>query len=221
MTTAPSKTAIHTVYKTTDGKQVPSVTTILGVLNKPALLQWAWQCGVDGQDYKLVRDSAANIGTLAHYLILCHLRDEKPDTAQYSHDDIDKAENCLLSYFEWEKGHTIKPLIVEGMYVSEAYRVGGTVDLVAEIDGQPGLIDHKTGKGIYGEMIYQVAAYEAILAEHGHGVQTVRILRIPRTEDEAFEERLIGRSELDRGWQVFQHCLAIYRLQQGGRNGQG
>ena len=31
----------HTVYKTADGIRVPGVTTVLGVLNKPALIKWA------------------------------------------------------------------------------------------------------------------------------------------------------------------------------------
>ena len=35
---APDKTKAHTVYKTADNKRVPGVTTILGVLNKPALV---------------------------------------------------------------------------------------------------------------------------------------------------------------------------------------
>lgn len=54
----PSKTKIHTVYKLEDGTRVPSVTTILGILNKPALVEWAYQCGCQGLDYKAVRDQA-------------------------------------------------------------------------------------------------------------------------------------------------------------------
>src|SRR5438093_1588565 len=38
-------TASHTVYKNAAGKRVPGVTTILGILNKPALLKWAWEQG--------------------------------------------------------------------------------------------------------------------------------------------------------------------------------
>ncbi len=77
-----NKTKIHTVYKTKDGQRVPSVTTILGILNKPALLDWAWRCGCDGINYKAIRDNAADIGTLAHYMIMTYLRGEKPDTSE-------------------------------------------------------------------------------------------------------------------------------------------
>ena len=206
-----NKTKIHTVYKTSEGQRVPSVTTILGILNKPALLQWAWQCGIDGFDYKEVRDNAADIGTLAHYLIMCHLTNEKPDTSEYSDQDIDKAENCLLSYYEWEKNHFLEPVLVECPLVSEQYGYGGTIDFFGKVDGQPTLVDFKTGKAIYPEFFYQLAAYEQLLAETGHLIEVTRILRIGRTEDEGFEERSIGK--LDNQWKLFLACKEIYELQ--------
>lgn len=213
MATTKDKTKVHTIYKTTDNVRVPNVTTVLGILNKPALLDWAWKMGLEGQDYKLVRDNAATIGTIAHYLILCHLKGTIPELDQYSKEDIDKAENSLLSYFEWEKGHTIKPILVEAALVSDKYCFGGTIDCYAEIDGSPGLIDHKTGKGIYDEMLYQLSAYRQLLEEHGYPVDNCRILRIGRTEDENFEERFVGNGKLSTGWEIFKSCLDIYRNQ--------
>lgn len=206
------KTRIHTVYKTSDGTRVPSVTTILGILNKPALLEWAWRCGCDGLDYKAVRDQAADIGTLAHYLIMCHLQGIEPDTPQWSPADVDRAENCVLSYLEWERGKDLKPLLIEQQLVSEEDKFGGTVDCVAELNGEIVLVDYKTGKAIYPEMFAQLAAYRHLLA----GVVTVksaRILRIGRDENEGFEERLVTSDQLDKQWELFQHCLAIYNLQ--------
>jgi genome maintenance exonuclease 1 len=202
------KTKIHTVYKLADGTRVPSVTTILGVLNKPALLQWAWQCGVDGLDYKAVRDDAANVGTLAHYLILCHLKGETPDTSEYSPQDIERAENCLIKYWDWEKEHDIKPILVEEPLVS--YEFGGTIDCLAEINGELVLIDFKTSKALYQEMFYQLAAYRQLLREAGYNVINARILRIGREDTGDFEERIA--SDLDTAWQVFEHCLQIYQL---------
>ena len=35
----------HTIYKTLEGEIVPSVTTVLKILNKSALLDWAWRLG--------------------------------------------------------------------------------------------------------------------------------------------------------------------------------
>lgn len=205
------KTKVHTVYKTKDGERVPSVTTALGILNKPALLQWAWQCGVDGLDYRAVRDQAADIGTLAHYLILCHLKGEMPDTSEYSPGNISKAENCLIKYWDWEREHKIEPLLVEEPMVSEAYRFGGTIDCLARCNGELWLIDHKTGKAVYDEMFYQLAAYRQLIRESGADIHNARILRIGREETGDFEERIAPN--LDTAWEVFKRCLDIYNLQ--------
>ena len=206
-----AKTDIHTVYKIKSGQRVPSVTTVLGILNKPALLNWAWQCGIEGKDYKLVRDNAADIGTLAHYLIMCHLKGKTPDTSEYSAENINKAETCLIKYWEWEKENKIEPILVEESLVSEEYEFGGTIDCLALLNNQLILIDHKTGKAIYPEMAYQLAAYRQLLLENGHKVMGARILRIGKNEDEGFEQRIFGN--LDKQWELFLHCLVIYNLQ--------
>lgn len=205
------KTRIHTVYKLKSGDRVPSVTTIIGILNKPALLAWAWQMGTQGLDYKVVRDTAGDIGTLAHYLILCDLKGEKPDTSEYSAQNIEKAETCLIKYWDWQKAHKLEPMMLETPLISEEYQFGGTIDFFGKVDNLPTLLDFKTGKGIYDEFFYQVAAYEQLLAEAGQVIEVTRILRIGRDEDEGFEERTIGK--LDKQWQVFLNCLSIYNLQ--------
>jgi len=206
-----NKTRVHTIYKLNSGDRIPSVTTILGILNKPALLDWAWQMGTQGLDYKAIRDNAGDIGTLAHYLIICDLKGEEPDTSEYSAQDIEKAETCLIKYWDWHKGHRVEPLMLETPLISEQYQFGGTIDFFGSVDGQPTLLDFKTGKAIYPEFFYQLAAYEQLLAEAGQLIEVTRILRIGRNEDEGFEERTIGK--LDRQWQVFLNCLSIYNLQ--------
>lgn len=212
--TSNPKTQVHTVYKTKDGTRVPSVTTILGVLDKPALLDWAWKCGLRGEDYKLVRDSAADIGTLAHYMIVCHLRGEEPDLESYSPDHVKQAENCLIKYWDWEKEHRLTPMLVEAPLVSDILRFGGTIDnLSMDEDGGLHLIDYKTGKAIYSSYFYQLAAYAALLKEHGYNIKDARILRIGRDEKSDFEERLVAN--LDREEQIFNHCLSIYNLKKG------
>ena len=44
----PKKANAHTQYKLVDGTKVPSVTTVLGILNKPALVKWANNLGLQG-----------------------------------------------------------------------------------------------------------------------------------------------------------------------------
>lgn len=206
-----NKVKIHTVYKPANGERVPSVTTVLGILNKPALLEWAWKLGTEGIDYKAIRDTAADIGSLAHYLILCHLKGIEPDTSEYSQQVIDKAETCLIKFWDWEKGHTLKPTLIETPLVSELYRFGGTPDWFGLIDGVDEMVDFKTGKGLYVEFFYQLAAYNQLLQEAGYVSKRARILRIGRDENEGFEERMV--TGLAKQWDVFLNCLNIYNLQ--------
>ena len=210
-TEAPKKSRAHTIYKLDDGTKVPGVTTVLGILNKPALVKWANNLGLQGIDSSKYRDEMADIGTLAHKMIVDYFNKVETDTTEYSEKQIDQAENCLLSFWEWEKSHKIEVIIAETPLISKEYNYGGTIDCFCNLDGQPTLLDFKTGKAIYPEFFYQLAAYEQLLAEAGYLIEVTRILRIGRDADEGFEERSVGK--LDLHFDLFKHCLAIYNLQ--------
>ncbi len=199
----------HQVYKL-NGVTVPGVTTVLNVLNKPALVPWANKMGLAGIDTAKYVDALARIGTLAHHRLECHLTGHAPELDDYSPDELDKADNSLLSYFEWAKGHEVVPLLCEWQGVSRM-GFGGTVDCYAMIDGVLTLLDFKTGKAIYAEHLYQVAAYRQLLEEAERPVAQVMILQIGRAEDEGFSTRTV--SDTTSHFEIFRHCLAIYQLQ--------
>ena len=201
----------HITYRLRDDTIVPGVTTILGVLNKPALVKWANNLGLQGIDSSKFVDEKAAIGTLAHQMIADYLRGEKTDTGEYSKVQIDQAENAVLSFFEWEKTHHIEPILIEEPMVSEIFCFGGTIDCLGRVNDKLYLIDLKTSGGIYPEMLIQLAAYKQLLTEHGHNVDQTIILRVGRTEDEGFEER--QANNLAKRWEIFQHALSIYQLQ--------
>ena len=201
----------HTIYKNAAGKRLPGVTTILSVLNKPALVAWANKLGLDGIDSSRYTDESARIGTLAHYLVQCHLTRTEPDLAMYGQWEIDKAENALISFYEWEKSHTIEPIETELPLISERFNFGGTIDCYCTMGGELWLLDFKTGKAIYTEMLYQLSAYRQLLIENGFPVDKAKIIRIGRSEDEGFEEKTI--TDFAPYFEVFEHCLAIYQLQ--------
>jgi len=213
-----SKTSVHTVYKTADGKRVPSVTTILNVLNKPALMHWAWQMGCEGKDYKKERDAKADIGTGIHNYILSHHKGEKADLSDYNSGEISQIENGFLKYLAWEKEHPIDEVVtVEEPMVSQIFKFGGTADLIAKSNGSVILVDYKSGKAIYPEMAYQLAAYIKLAEGLGYKIDNARILRVGRDETEGFEEKVY--TSLDKQWKLFQHCLEIYNLQKEMKNG--
>lgn len=206
------KNKVHTQYKVKTGTLVPGVTTVLAILAKPALLEWAYQCGLKNLDFHKVRDTAGDIGTLAHYLILCDLKGEKPDLSEYSQANIDKANNCLKSYYAWLKQNPIKPIMVETPLISEKFGYGGTLDLYGQIGSDNVLIDFKTSKGIWNEYLYQVAAYNQLLLENDYHTDKAIILRINKESNDDFEIRTVNK--IDKYFEVFRHCLRVYTLQQ-------
>ncbi len=217
------KMKAHIRYKDSQGIHVPGVSTITGILAKPALIHWSWKLGMQGIDYRKFRDEKAEAGTLGHIFIMNYLKKLETDTSEYSQKVIDMAENSFMSFLEWEKGYKIEPILIEKPLISEYYKYGGTPDFIGNlhrgIDGMGciDIIDFKTGSGIYDEYIIQLSAYKYLFMETnidilGEGIIKVRILRIPRSEDEAFEERLVSERELEIGWEIFKHCLQIYTL---------
>jgi hypothetical protein len=207
------KEKAHTRYKTKDGIIVPSVTTIIGLLNKPALVPWANKLGLEGIDVKKYVDKLAEIGTLAHQVILDYFKIQETDFFEYGAEVIDKAQNSFLSFLEWAKGKRIKPILIEKEGVSEGWGFGGKFDFYGEVEEILTLIDFKSGSGIYEEMAYQLAAYKT-LVEYDfavpYKVERAMILRIPRTEDEKFEIKVW--TNLDKQWEIFKRLLEIYQI---------
>jgi len=210
-----SKTKAHIRYKNSKCNILPGVTTIIGILAKPALIHWSWKLGIQGIDYRKFRDEKADAGTLGHLFIMNHLRKRKTDTSEYSKKVINMAENSFLSFLEWEKEHKLEPILIEAPLVDEEWGYGGTPDYFGFVNGNPELIDFKTGSGIYDEYIIQVAAYQQLVINSDKTnelPEKVRILRIPRSNDEAFEEKLLSGKELKVAWNIFLSCLTIYKL---------
>lgn len=216
-------------YETPDG-EFPSVTTILGVIGKPALINWA-----ANMERTLVMDVSANlyedvagtpkmsrlawlstmqqrlgktkqhqrelakageIGTQVHALIEWTLRAKLCQQPGPSPAICDKAQWCFMVFEEWAKKVNLKPLLIEQQVWSAVHGYAGTMDLLAEIDGQLTVIDFKTGKRVYPEAHLQNAAYRVALREMGHGDATQGIIvRLPKDEADPQPEAVVADDE--------------------------
>jgi hypothetical protein len=137
-----------------EGDRFPSVTTILGCLDKPALKQWASNCAVEyikdhiadiqhidatpedvaailkdaSTAYAKYSKKATDTGTLVHDAIEAYL------SKTGKHDDIlaqdDKAQNSFLSFLEWEKRVELEPIHLEHVLYSKNARYAGRVDFI-------------------------------------------------------------------------------------------
>ena len=151
-----SRVKAHTKYYTQDGKRVPGVTTVLRVVNKPALVPWANKLGLQGIDTRKYVDRLASVGTLAHYWIEGLLLTGKdPDLSEWSQEQQDLDSNSVLKFLKWRGQHDLWVIETEKPLASETYRYGGTLDILADVDGRRGLIDIKTSKAIYDDHMYQ------------------------------------------------------------------
>ena len=200
----------HVVYKLKDGTRVAGTTTITGLLNKAQLVAWANRLGLEGIDSTKYVDESAKIGTLAHEMIQAHIQKMEINKRAFSAEQIDLAENSLISFFNYTAQHHIEPIICEVPMVSERYKYGGTVDCYCKLDGEPTLLDFKTGKAIYPEYFVQLSAYKNILEEAGYEVKTCKILRVGRDETEGFEERTV--TDTRDYFTIFLDLLEIYNL---------
>ena len=203
------KNKAHVRYKLANGENCPGATTITNQLHKPALVPWANRLGLAGIDVTKYVDDKAAIGTLAHRMILDYFLKDKCNTDDYAKNQIDQAENSFLSFLEWEKQHKINVTCVETQLVSEKYKYGGTFDFYGLVDGNLEVIDFKTG-GIWPEHWFQVAAYKELLLENRHHPISVRILNIPRTEDESFKEEF--KVDISKYLEGFLKLLEFYYI---------
>lgn len=201
----------HVIYKNSEGKRVPGVTTITSELgwNTRVLIDWANRMGLEGTDTKVYVDDKADIGTLAHLIITNQLQGIHTNMDDYSKNQIVAALNSVKSFDAWAKEHKIEPILIEEPMVSDEYGFGGTLDIYAKMDGKLDLIDLKTGKGIYDEHLIQVGGGYTILLHESKLVDNIRILNIPRTKNEKFVDHVI--ENIPECIDVFLNCLKIYQ----------
>jgi hypothetical protein len=159
------------------GERFPSVTTILGALNKPALVGWgiksvaegavarhdelAAMLASDGPDATIRwlkglpygdRDRAADLGSTVHAAIeglILGSEVEWPTSTQAHRIQFDRFLAAYEPTFEAS----------EATVYSRTHGYAGTLDFIASIGGRTYLGDVKTGKGVYDDVALQLAAY--------------------------------------------------------------
>ncbi len=161
----------------------------------PKLGREAWSNTLKGRIGKakagerLLR-KASNIGTETHGLIEWTLRKELgeeagPEPALTS----GAAKQAFSAWQDWRAQVHLVPRHIEQTVWSSKHGYAGTLDLLAEVDGVPGVIDWKTGKAVYPESHLQIVAYAAALTEMGHAEHLAcYIVRLPKqASDPGFE----------------------------------
>lgn len=148
-----------------DGERFPSVTTLLGVIDKSGpLMKWAVDETLAGRDYRQTRDTAATRGQSVHDALEALSTDGTPPSlTNFPVED----RGHVQALCSWWLDHSPEPLMVEQLVASKRLRFAGKFDLVANIDGLAHLVDLKTSKRVYDTHHLQVAGYRLALVECG------------------------------------------------------
>lgn len=174
----------HIYIRKDNGEWIKSVTKATGILDKPALIPWACKVMADKlidlaktsnkisipmileakNEWRAVRDKSADKGTTIHDIVSKYISYKlgilaKPPVLPKEPKDDSPITNGYLAFREWEAKHNVKFIATEVLVYSKKYNFVGTLDCIAEVDGEYCLIDFKTGNGIYWDMILQVSGY--------------------------------------------------------------
>lgn len=216
-----------------DGKPATGVTTIIGVLAKPALIGWAARMAVEfmekaitSGEYDLTdkavlgdllkeaenahrkkKEVAGEHGTDTHALVEEWIRG-----ALGGHVLVDEKFLQIAPFIKWTEENVDHFLFAERQMYDETLFIGGTADFAyIGKDGKKYIADFKTSSGIYGiDYWLQVSAYRMLAEGEGDepydGAVVVRL-----GKDGSFEVQQLNEYVLYK--EAFLACLTLYRLQ--------
>jgi hypothetical protein len=192
--------------------QWPSVTTILGILDKHALINWGINCALnhvrdnrhrlEGHGLENVLEEArtahkdtskdaTDIGSLVHDAIEAYLKGDTDPADSLHYSGPEEAVNCVNAFVSWYNDNEVKPIELEKKIINEEIGYGGRMDFLGYVNGKLTILDWKTSKAIYDEYRYQVGAYALAVPE----VERIAALRLDKQTGEWALKDFSGRIE--------------------------
>ncbi|MAI05379.1 MAG: exonuclease [Euryarchaeota archaeon] len=176
-------------YKTPEGVNLPSITTVLSILSRESIAKWRAKVG--HEEANRISHRASTRGTAVHEIIEKYVNNDPNFKEGYTPD-------IIASFLD------LKPILDERLtkvYAQEAplysnhLGVAGRVDCVGIFDGKPSIIDYKTSmkpkrKDWIKNYFMQESAY-AIMWEERTGqpiVQLVTIISVDGNDPQVFIE---------------------------------
>lgn len=220
-----------------DGKRMTGVTTVLGVIAKPALINWAANMAVDYINERLGRVESGdftnekNLVWTTSKRILEEARKAHTKRKEAAGDigklvhtaveefikngkepELDEQGMKMFENFrKWSIDNKVKFIESEKHVYSESLFLGGILDMVVNIGGQNWICDVKTG-GVYPEAFAQMAAYQMMLDEMSYDLKITGSIILGLLKDGSFiEKRSISNDDAKK---MFLAALDIYRIQQ-------
>jgi len=186
-------------YITPEGKEYPSITTVLSNRGKEGLFAWRKRVGDDVANY--ISGKAAKRGTAVHHMCEDYLNNISfTEPNWWPNKQKNFLPFCLFNQLRNGVLQRINNIHAQecGLY-SDKYGVAGRVDCIAEYNRVLSIIDFKTSTSErndeYNENYYiQTAAY-AEMYEERTGIPTDQIVILVVTEDGQVQEFIKSKQE--------------------------
>lgn len=139
----------------------PSVTTVLNAYPKsPHLYEWMKNNGRNSDE---ILKAAAEQGSNVHNAIEEFLNGKEITWFVNGKEQYTLKEWQMISRFmDFYKKHVGSVEAVEVQVFSEKFKVGGTIDLICNINGEKWIIDFKTSNAMYKTYELQLAVYKEV-----------------------------------------------------------
>jgi len=191
---------------TVDGEYIPAVTSVLSttIAKQKFLMPWAVKMGAEWfrdnrKDYmkgnvtvddmvkgikgayRQKSEGAIQLGKLVHQwcedAILWKLG--KGEVPKMPEDEA--AANAVNAFRDWVKLNDVEWIAAEQPLYNRKHKYAGTVDAVANVNGEFSVIDFKTSNKVYDEYYLQVAAYGKCVEDiYGKPIEKAYILRFDK-----------------------------------------
>ncbi len=163
-----------------DGKEYPSVTTIIHCLGNDAFIKWANHLGFKHKDYDKVMDEYSKFGTKVHAALQREVEGNIGEPIKFS-DFIEQTQvTTALGHFRrLMKQYEYETIFTEKTLISPKLGYAGTLDWLTKINFKYlMLMDFKTSKMVRFSMLLQLGGYSNLLREAGYTLDGAGIILV-------------------------------------------
>lgn len=167
--------------------------------------------------YTATSREATTIGSQAHHFIEWILRQRLGANFDHPPDVSPEALVCVNGFSQWAQEANLKPRLIEETVCSlpknPKQRYAGTMDLYADVNGIPTVVDFKSSKALYPGNRVQVACYMHALKSMGHGEEPQQGMVVRLNKDASnpgFEVQTVTLEEVPALMEVFYALLHVW-----------
>jgi CRISPR/Cas system-associated exonuclease Cas4 (RecB family) len=211
-----------------DGTPILGTTSVTGLIDKSApLMAWATNnmalilnqnleagqvitpdhIDIAKREYRRLKKEAADIGSLIHEWaekwITIKKKPEIPED--------EKVRNGVIAFLKWVKDTGVEFNNSELVVYSKKHDVAGIMDADGRIGKKDCIIDFKSSKAIYNEMLYQLASYWMAREEETKKEYEIGYIVRFGKEDGEFGVTEISRKEYMKNREAFLGMLKVKR----------